>query len=249
VNIGIVVPVLNNWSGFAQSLSTWTSKHHRLRIFVVDNSRARRSIAASWNLGCRAMFAAGVDAVIVANDDVLCHEETIDRLVAFWRERRPLVATAYNVRDTGISIPSFLCSDIRPPYEVRDREPDMSFFILPKRTWELVGEFDENFFPGYFEDNDYYTRVVLSGGEMLLTTAAPMYHLGGQTQFHPPADMGREQVVPPKAFQANRSFYITKWGCQPHWHPEEIRAAAWKHPYNDPRLSLRDVPRLRQPTE
>jgi len=249
MKLGIAVPVVNNWSGFAQSLSTWYSAKHQLRYYVIDNSVNRRSVPESWNLGCRALFATGVEAVIGAYDDVLCHEETIDRLVAFWKERQPMVATAANVRDTGITPSVFLTSAIVPPYEERNYNPDMSFFLLPRKTWEEVGAFDENFFPAYFEDNDYFTRIALAGGEMLLTTSAPMYHIGGGTQFNPPPDIRqkRDRMVSGAAFQENKEFYTTKWGCTPSWDPGVLRETAHKHPYNDPKLSISDVPLIRQP--
>ncbi len=41
--------------------------------------------------------------------------------------------------------------------------------------------FDPNFRPAYFEDNDYYARVVLGGGRCRVVHAAQFFHHGSMT--------------------------------------------------------------------
>ena len=42
-----------------------------------------------------------------------------------------------------------------------------NLFSVPRATAEKVGYFDENFYPAYFEDNDYVYRCRLAGARIL----------------------------------------------------------------------------------
>ena len=196
----MTIPVLVNFSGLIELLNTVRTEH-TLRYHIVDNSVANRSVAESWNLGCRTLFAS-CDVVIVANDDIVLCPDTIDNLVECWRETNAWIVTAANLR--GGPSPAQVKELIpKPPYRVH-AHPDFSFFSMPRSTWERVGEFDENFRRAYFEDNDYHARVVLAGGTAVSTDAAAMYHHGGGTQNR------GAPVVSGAEFTANAAYFQHK---------------------------------------
>lgn len=202
--VGMTIPVLVNFSGLIELLNTVRTAHS-IRYHIVDNSTANHSVAESWNLGCRTLFDAGCGVVIVANDDIVLCPHSIDNLVDCWRETDAWIVTAANLRG-GPSPEQVKIMVPKPPYRVH-AHPDFSFFLLPRHTWDRVGEFDENFLRAYFEDNDYHARVVLAGGTAVSTSAAPMYHYGGGTQNH-----GVTPVVSGNEFSANAAYFQRKWG-------------------------------------
>jgi GT2 family glycosyltransferase len=50
-------------------------------------------------------------------------------------------------------------------------------FALPRQTWDLVGRFDEGFYPGYYEDSDYCYRARHKGLESAWVPASHVRHL------------------------------------------------------------------------
>jgi GT2 family glycosyltransferase len=85
---------------------------------------------------------------------------------------------------------------------------DWCAFILPKTTFEKVGEFDEGFFPAYFEDNDYAYRMKLMGmGITKIPYLIPSVHRVSQTMEHDDSVRVR--------FHKNKKRYIEKWGGEP----------------------------------
>lgn len=121
------------------------------RIVVMDNGgscpdlpdveilRPGRNLgcAGSWNF----FLDLGNDPLVIANDDVRFHENTIAELVGAARAQPDQV---------------FFCP--------RGRAGEaFSLFLLRQSALEKVGRFDECFWPAYFEDNSYAYRLRLAG--------------------------------------------------------------------------------------
>ena len=100
--------------------------------------------------------------------------------------------------------------------------------MLNRKYFDRVGEFDEGFYPAYFEDNDSHRRMNLANVQCTLYPPAMFYHYGSRTQnengFHP--------VELSQKFERNRAYYISKWGGGP---GEEI----FKNPMNDSSKSIK----------
>lgn len=83
-----------------------------------------------------------------------------------------------------------------------------SSFILPVATYKKVGKFDENFFPAYFEDNDYCYRLRLNSIERHNTDYLnPVIYRNSQT-------IAKDPSLNTK-FMQNRQYYASKWGGLP----------------------------------
>lgn len=48
---------------------------------------------------------------------------------------------------------------------------------IRRSTWDVVGRFDEGFYPAYYEDADYYYRTRCKGIEAACTTTTTVKHL------------------------------------------------------------------------
>jgi hypothetical protein len=103
-----------------------------------------------------------------------------------------------------------------------------------RQLLEIVGYFEELFYPAYFEDNDYSYRYFLAHEEYpewtwakvsidasLIGIAQGINHIDENVQF---VDL--------------KELYTQKWGGSP--------KEKFKHPYNDKRLTYRYAQRIRR---
>lgn len=86
----------------------------------------------------------------------------------------------------------------------------MALFGMRRRLVDVVGWFDENFFPAYFEDNDYLRRVMLQGvnyGRVKVDAT----HVGSASR---PPRTGKWDEFD-LSYAANKRRYWLKWGGMP----------------------------------
>lgn len=107
-------------------------------------------VSASWNHVHRTIEG----HVILACDDMALYPPTVEALVA----------AAESHPDVGFFFPS-------------DNAHTM-FGVYLQRRWcfEQIGEYDETFYPAYFEDNDYARRIQLAGMKTMAVPGAGMSH-------------------------------------------------------------------------
>jgi GT2 family glycosyltransferase len=78
--------------------------------------------------------------------------------------------------------------------------------MLPRRIWEEVGELDEGFGLGLFEDDDYTCRVRAAGYETACAEDVFVHH-------HQSATLSRLPKEEHDAlFERNRIYFESKWG-------------------------------------
>ena len=82
--------------------------------------------------------------------------------------------------------------------------------LISKEIINKCGYLDENFFPGYFEDNDYRYRIIQSGASV---DAIPLQanHDRSSTLNSSVEFQKRNQYT----FQKNYKYYVEKWGGSP----------------------------------
>ena len=139
-------------------------------------------VAASWNEALRRFG----DYVIIANDDVEITPTTIETFVAQAELSDKLL---------------FLC----------DIGQGFPFFLIKQAAVRLVGLFDEQFTPAYFEDTDYLHRLALVGQK-------PVIIEGGVRHPAPEAAATTMREMDWRAdliVGQNRQRYIAKWGGLP----------------------------------
>lgn len=176
-----------------------------------------RGVSRSWNEGVLEAYAAGVDVVIVANDDVVPAPGDIDRVAAKaarCRDRYIVTCAGRNER-LGRDLPSL----------------GYSFFAVNPVALETIGCFDENFFPAYCEDQDYARRAALAGLAEENCADTAVVHAGSAAIFASP-----ELALQNRATHSrNMQYYRDKWGGEAGWE-------RYSTPFGDPRFSLRIAP-------
>lgn len=76
---------------------------------------------------------------------------------------------------------------------------------LPRRVWSAVGELDEGFGVGMFEDDDYCVRVRDAGYKIVAVEDCFIHHFGNGSFGKIPSDAAL------KLFEKNRSYFEAKW--------------------------------------
>lgn len=192
--VGLVVPVLSNFKG---CVDMFRSVDISIEPYVVPNWDERNSVAHSWNRGVKWAIKSGMDYLVIINDDVVLAPGALTRLIKASRSGFDLVSGANHDSDS-----SEVAEGVFPDYSC--------FVIKPHFFRHRFGEFDENFKPAYFEDNDMHYRLELAGALYGVHEGARIYHKGSVTQ-----NMDGQRVVSHEQFEANRAYYTSKWGGWP----------------------------------
>lgn len=81
--------------------------------------------------------------------------------------------------------------------------------LFKREVYEKIGELDERFSPGHYEDDDYCLRIRMHGYGLMLCRNALIYHEGSASFRQAGAD-SLQQLV-----DRNRQLFIEKWGINP----------------------------------
>lgn len=191
----IGIPTLNRADLLNESLIKYENDFCDVNILIVDNGKqnivktsnsnvfvpdVNMGVAGSWNYICKEIFKHH-DYAVLLNDDVYLgyNTERINKVI----EKYP-----------NTLIQSYV---------------SWSVVVISKHLYNLIGQFDEIFYPAYYEDSDYLYRMKLNG--ILQEVSA---------ELNP--DVVRISMTQEKApdfvnasMAANRNRYIAKWGGLP----------------------------------
>ncbi|MDQ6867048.1 MAG: hypothetical protein M3178_01015 [Pseudomonadota bacterium] len=188
-------------------------------VKIVYEPYVERSVAGAWNEGCLQALSNGNEYIAMVANDTRLESDCLDRMLSY-------TATGEGALVSGISSNN---RDDVDSGQVTDGA-DFSCFMIRPATLQRFGLFDSNFRPAYFEDNDYYARVVLGGGACRVVHAAQFFHHGSLTT-RADAEMAHHVSY---WFEKNRAYFFRKWGVAT---PENTAAGVlekyFRHPFND----------------
>jgi GT2 family glycosyltransferase len=204
----IGIPTLNRWDLLQPALLFYFTDFPNTKIYIVDNGKQdinskiknanltifepsnNLGVSASWNYLCDTIFEEN-DYAVILNDDIYLgrREHELDNLLTNHKK-------------------DFYTST-----------QDWCSFILPKSTYTKVGKFDIDFYPAYFEDNDYMYRMQLAGLKSIfkIPFLSPFLYKASMTLEKDPSIRN--------GYINNARLYEEKWGGRPN---EE----KFKTPYN-----------------
>ncbi|GMK37426.1 glycosyl transferase [Paenibacillus sp. CCS19] len=81
--------------------------------------------------------------------------------------------------------------------------------LFKREVYEKVGELDERFSPGHYEDDDYCLRIRMNGYGLMMCRDALIYH-EGSASFRQQGEHTVKQLL-----ERNRTMFIDKWGIDP----------------------------------
>jgi GT2 family glycosyltransferase len=207
-----------------EELKTALEERFAGMVRVLHEPGVERSVAGAWNHGCQQARADGADYLAMVANDTRLREDCLDSLVEYGERGVADLwsAISYNNRQA-----------IDPSSETDGA--DFSCFMIRPQTLDRHGLFDPHFRPAYFEDNDYYGRVVLGGGRCRVVHSAQFLHHGSMTVRHD-AEMAHHVQ---HWFGKNQDYFRRKWGvAQPENSSEGVLRRYYRHPFNDPTRAL-----------
>jgi len=83
--------------------------------------------------------------------------------------------------------------------------------LVSKKVFETIGYIDTNFYPAYFEDNDYAFRGYLKGLSKYACKLKNAYYFHFWSRTIHEGSGGSD----PQYFEMNKNYYIGKWGGLP----------------------------------
>ena len=172
-----------------------------------------RGLSRSWNDGILDAYADGSDVVIVVNDDIRFGEGDVDAIAA----------CAKRFRDRYI----ISCAGWHLLYRRMLPSHGYACFAINPIALEVIGCFDENFFPAYCEDQDYARRAHLAGLAEENCADTAIVHEGS-------ASIRRDQALANdnrRTQHENMRYYRRKWGGDP-------GNEQFFRPFGDPNLGV-----------
>jgi GT2 family glycosyltransferase len=240
MKITTIIPVINLWKEYTENCINSLARQILpedclLNLIIIDNGstdetkerieekiRAGISIqlirneenlgvAKSWNLGIKKAFEEGADYCFVINNDTIFEEKCIRELVERMNKNNIVLISPTNQPECNFG-QNLLIDEINGG--------DYSAFMIDKRLFESVGEFDEGFERAYFEDNDMEYRIKMAGLKSIKYPNALYHHFGSKTQ-----NQVNGGIVNTEMFRKNRNYYICKWG--------NLGEEVYAYPFND----------------
>jgi GT2 family glycosyltransferase len=208
MKLGIGIPTYNRYDLLKAYIERYAVDFPDCQIYIVDNGHQsienvsssksmltiienenNVGVGASWNQLCKKIFEEN-DYALILNDDI------------YLGKKQKQVFSLIESKKSGF---------IRAT-------PDWCAFTISKNVFELVGDFDECFYPAYYEDKSYEYRMKLKGVIMLKhPDLNPVVYKSSQTLEKDPDIFEKSKK--------NKKLYIEMWGGEP---TKEI----YKSPYD-----------------
>lgn len=194
----IGIPTINRADLLNEALVKYAKDFPSVHIIIVDNGNqniwmgadnifvfnfgVNYGVAKSWNWLMRKGFAEGYENALILNDDVYLgkNEAQISTYIDEFPQHGFFVGLGVN----------------------------WSAFIVRQFTFDVVGHFDEQFYPAYFEDNDFCYRMQLAGVTREQSTFLNPEIYRNSMSIQKDSSLNTN-------FEKNRQYYIAKWGGAP----------------------------------
>ncbi len=176
---------------------------------VYIQNKQNRGVAPAWNQG---VHVAKGSIIGVLNNDIIVTHGWLKSLIWALDTFRlnlisPFAATGkleYQLKDRAQSFTKKNFNKIWNDY-------DFCAFVMPRDTFIKVGDFDEKFEVGGYEDTDYCYRLKSIGLKYGVSGASFIHHFGSTT-------LGDFKKTGDKHAPKNREYFIQKWGEDPSAH-------------------------------
>lgn len=177
----------------------------------------KNNLSKAWNKGIKRAIELHYKYVLLSNLDVILHHGCVKSLYSKIAKSHGLISATYTTSFNA----TMATVDDELPHLVPVKHGDGSFscYLLDVEAYKKVGEFDENFNPAYFEDNDYLERIWIAGYKPERLQTATYYHFVQGTVKNNEEDAKAYPVY----MQNNLEYFKEKWGKVPDHLPQDIR--------------------------
>ncbi len=185
-------------NGSTDGTGEWIREQQEKMSIDLTEFGRNRGVATAWNLGLRCAFRDGFDRALVMNNDIVLSSDTLPALLRGHKHYGGIVSA-----HTVAAMSAMYLVERRKVYGL---PVDYSCFMLDAATFAEVGPFDEEFYPAYFEDQDFDCRAEQKG--------IPRGYLGDAVAVHFVSQTISGGHVPQHAeyFEKNRQLFLARWG-------------------------------------
>lgn len=194
----ICIPTINQKDLLVEALRHYVVSCPSCKIIILDNgkqnipqlspnififeSESNLGVSRSWNFLMKKAIEMGENHILMLNDDII-----------YTKGQGMINALIFKYGEWTFLEP-------RPYF-------NWSIFLISKKIYEHVGEFDPAFVKCFFEDNDYSYRMKLAGIQMRYEDelAPETYRCSETTKKSP--ELG--------GYIENREYFVQKWGGLP----------------------------------
>jgi GT2 family glycosyltransferase len=154
----------------------------KIKIIVPENN--------SWGLStCWNMFMHQYEGMkIIANDDIYFYPDTIEKIIKAYNERPE---DWFSLQKENGTLLGFSC------------------VIIRDTCFTDVGDFDENFYPAYYEDCDYLYRMNLLNKKEYHILCNWEHEHSATFKSLSSSEMEKHHTT----FKKNQDYFIKKWGA------------------------------------
>lgn len=135
-------------------------------------------LSRAWNKGLKHIFSKGYKEALVTNLDIILDEFNVDRLYeALHKTNADIISATMLTSIVELKTYTKLNKENKNKWvDMQRNDGSFSCFIITKDAFESIGDFDENFVPAYFEDDDYFIRAKKLKKKLKRCTTAFFFH-------------------------------------------------------------------------
>lgn len=206
----------------------------RSRPFSYYPYQVNRGLSASWNDGIENAYAGHVFIPIPGYPSSMVAPKPADVAIIINDDMLPGPGDVQKVAQAAMDHPECGIIKCMGLDKRSGSRTSMEFGLtaITRRGWEVVGCFDENIKPIYWEDIDWGRRHGLSGLPLYVVEDTGAVHQGSKTSLVVPGGVALAQ----QAYDRNQAYYSRKWGGTHH------SGERFAIPFNDARFGLKIDP-------
>ncbi len=214
-DLELVIVDNNSSDGTPEFLGNFAEEHKNVKLTL---NKTNKGFSGGCNQGIKK---ATGEYIIFLNNDTIVTPGWVEKLILPLKDKKvglvgPLTNFMWNhqeidifYRSLGAMLKKSSVVTNRNKGKVREAD-DIAFFCVAART-ELIrkiGELDERFGIGMFEDDDYCLRVVKSGYKIVVAKDVFVHHFGQISLF----SLGKGKYN--ELFEENKKKFEEKWGIK-----------------------------------
>ncbi len=181
------------------------------RYYILDNSEGKDpSVDNAIDEICHNHPKNIDEIVIVSNNQNAGYPGAVNQIIRDNTDCDHWIVTGFDWWVAKNQYKNLLNKDFKEGVFLGEGIDDMCGFIFTPALIEKVGLLDENFFPGYFEDNDYKRRIQLANADVV---HLPLHSIHDRSSTLNSSIRFKQKNQ--YTFQQNYMYYINKWGGKP----------------------------------